>query len=58
MKFSFEEYQPGRKRYQMEGVGEEITAGVRLDVCRNRPRTPSETFNLNVQKSPKHESSL
>jgi len=55
MKYSFEEYAPGRKRYRVKGVGEEIVAGVRLDVYRNRHRTLVEIFNRTVQKDPKHE---
>jgi acyl-CoA synthetase (AMP-forming)/AMP-acid ligase II len=55
MKYSFEEYAPGRKRYRVESVGEEVISGIRLDVYLNRPRTLSEIFNRTVQKNPKHE---
>ncbi|HEX7371961.1 MAG TPA: 4-hydroxyphenylacetate 3-hydroxylase C-terminal domain-containing protein, partial [Thermodesulfobacteriota bacterium] len=55
MKYSFEYYAPNRKRYQVEGVGEEIIGGVRLDVYLNRPRTLPEILNRTVQRDPKHE---
>jgi long-chain acyl-CoA synthetase len=55
MKYSFEDYAPGRKRYKVEGVGDEIIGGIRLDVYRNRPRTLPEIFNRTVQRDPRHE---
>jgi O-succinylbenzoate-CoA ligase len=39
----------------VEGVGEEIIGGVRLDVYLNRPRTLPEILNRTVQRDPKHE---
>ena len=55
MKYSFEEYAPGRKRYKVEGIGEEMIDRVRLDVYLNRPHTLPEIFNRTVQRDPKHE---
>jgi acyl-CoA synthetase (AMP-forming)/AMP-acid ligase II len=53
--YSFEYYAPNRKRYKVEGVGEESFGGVRLDVYLNRPRTLPEILNRTVQRDPKHE---
>lgn len=55
MKYSFEYYAPNRKRYKVEGVGEEIFGGVCLDVYLNRPRTLPDILNRTVQRDPKHE---
>lgn len=58
MKYSFEYYAPGRKRYKVEGVGEEIIDGVRLDVYLNRPRTLPEIFSRAVRRDPSHEACI
>jgi acyl-CoA synthetase (AMP-forming)/AMP-acid ligase II len=55
VKHSFEYYAPNRKRYKVEGVGQEFFGGVRLDVYLNRPRTLPEILNRTVQRDPKHE---
>jgi len=55
VKYSFEYYAPNRKRYKVEGVGEEPFGGVRLDVYLNRPRTLPEIFTRTVQRDPRHE---
>ena len=55
MKHSFEFYAPNRKRYKVEGVGQELFGGIRLDVYLNRPRTIPEILNRTVQRDPKHE---
>jgi long-chain acyl-CoA synthetase len=55
MKYSLECYADKRKRYKVEGVGEEIIDGVRLDVYQNRPRTLPEIFQHTVERGPKHE---
>jgi len=55
VKHSFEFYAPNRKRYKVEGVGQELFGGIRLDVYLNRPRTIPEILNRTVQRDPKHE---
>jgi len=55
MKYSLEQYAPGRKRYKVEGVGEEIIDGIPLDAYRNRPHTLPEIFHCTLQRDPKHE---
>lgn len=55
MKYSLEYYTDKRKRYKVEGVGEEIIDGVRLDVYQNRPRTLPEIFRQTVERDPAHE---
>ena len=55
MEYSFEEYAEKRKRYKVEGVGEEIVGGIPIDVYKNRPRTLPEIFQRSVERDPKHE---
>ena len=55
MRYSFEYYAEKRKRYKVDGVGEEIIDGLSLDVYRNRPRTLPEIFGRSVDRDPKHE---
>jgi long-chain acyl-CoA synthetase len=55
VKYSFEYYAEKRKRYKVDGVGEEIIDGVSLDVYRNRPRTLPEIFRASVDRDSKHE---
>ena len=55
MRYSFEYYAEKRKRYKVDGVGEEIIDGLSLDVYRNRPRTLPEIFRASVDRDSKHE---
>jgi len=55
MKYSLERYDGKRKRYRVEGIGEETIDGIRMEVYRNRPHTLPEVFHQAVQRGPRHE---
>jgi long-chain acyl-CoA synthetase len=53
MNYRYETYYGDRKRFTVDGVGEAIIDGIRLDVYRNRPRTLTEVFQASVRRDPR-----
>ena len=55
MQYSYEYYAKDRKRFKVEGLGEEVIDGILLDVYRDRPHTLPEIFQRTAARDPGHE---